>query len=40
VTGALTGIGQAFAFACAEQGANMVVADMNDGDESWCMVAT
>jgi 3-oxoacyl-[acyl-carrier protein] reductase len=34
VTGASTGIGQAFAFACAEQGANVVVADMNGGDET------
>ena len=34
VTGASTGIGQAFAFACAEQGANVVVADMNEGDET------
>ncbi len=34
VTGASTGIGQAFAFACAEQGANVVVADMNGGDDT------
>ena len=29
VTGAATGIGQAFAVQCASQGANVVVADMN-----------
>ena len=34
VTGASTGIGQAFAFACAEQDANVVVADMNGGDDT------
>ena len=34
VTGASTGIGQACAFACAEQGANVVVADMNGGDDT------
>ncbi len=34
VTGAATGIGQAFAVGCAEQGANVVVADMNAADET------
>jgi 3-oxoacyl-[acyl-carrier protein] reductase len=34
VTGAATGIGQAFAFACAAHGANVVVADMNTADET------
>jgi 3-oxoacyl-[acyl-carrier protein] reductase len=29
ITGAATGIGQAFALACAAHGANVVVADMN-----------
>lgn len=40
VTGASTGIGQAFAFACAEQDVNVVVVDMNGGDKSWWMVGT
>lgn len=34
VTGAATGIGQAFALGCAAQGANVVVADMNTADET------
>lgn len=34
VTGGATGIGQAFALSCAEQGANLVVADMNSADET------
>ncbi len=34
VTGAATGIGQAFAIGCAAQGANVVVADMNAADET------
>ena len=34
VTGAATGIGQAFAVGCGEQGANVVVADMNPADET------
>ena len=34
VTGAATGIGQAFALGCAQQGANVVVADMNDAGET------
>ena len=34
VTGAATGIGQAFAIGAATQGANVVVADMNNADET------
>ena len=34
VTGAATGIGQAFAIGAAVQGANVVVADMNAADET------
>ena len=34
VTGAATGIGQAFALGCAAQGANVVVADMNAADDT------
>lgn len=34
VTGAATGIGQAFATVCAAHGANVVVADMNAADET------
>ena len=34
VTGAATGIGQAFAIGCAAQGANVVVADMTGADET------
>ncbi len=34
VTGAATGIGQAFAVGCSAQGANVVVADMNAADET------
>ncbi|MGF6528327.1 SDR family NAD(P)-dependent oxidoreductase [Variovorax sp. PvP013] len=38
VTGAATGIGQAFAVGCAAQGANVVVADMNAADETVALV--
>ncbi len=38
VTGAATGIGQAFAIGCAAQGANVVVADMNAADETVALV--
>lgn len=34
ITGAATGIGQAFAVACATHGANVVVADMTAADET------
>ena len=34
ITGAATGIGQAFAVACATHGANIVVADLNTADET------
>jgi 3-oxoacyl-[acyl-carrier protein] reductase len=34
VTGAATGIGQAFALGCASQGAHVVVADMNAAEET------
>ena len=34
ITGAATGIGQAFALACAAHGANVVVADLNDAEET------
>jgi len=34
ITGAATGIGQAFALACAAHGANVVVADINSVDET------
>tara|TARA_E500000081_G_scaffold150386_1_gene178829 strand:- start:11 stop:769 length:759 start_codon:yes stop_codon:yes gene_type:complete len=34
VTGASTGIGQAFAVACASYGAKIIVADMNSGEET------
>lgn len=34
VTGAATGIGQAFAIGCAAQGASVVAADMNAADET------
>lgn len=34
VTGGATGIGQAFAVQAAAQGANVVVADMNEADET------
>lgn len=39
VTGAATGIGQAFAVGCAVQGANVVVADLNDASETVAAVA-
>ena len=38
VTGAATGIGQAFALGAAAQGANVVVADMNAADETVALV--
>jgi 3-oxoacyl-[acyl-carrier protein] reductase len=38
VTGAATGIGQAFAVGCAAQGADVVVADMNAADETVALV--
>ena len=34
VTGAATGIGQAFSIACASYGAKVLVADMNSGMET------
>ena len=34
VTGASTGIGQAFSVACASHGAKIIVADMNSGEET------
>ena len=39
VTGAATGIGQAFAIGAAAQGANVVVADMNAADETVATIA-
>jgi len=39
VTGAATGIGQAFALGCAAQGAHVVVADMNPADETMQAIA-
>ena len=38
VTGAATGIGQAFAVGCATQGANVVLADMSPADETVALV--
>lgn len=38
VTGAATGIGQAFAVGCAGQGANVVVADLHAADETVALV--
>ena len=38
VTGAATGIGQAFAVGAAAQGANVVVADMNTADETVALI--
>lgn len=38
VTGAATGIGQAFAVGCATQGANVVIADMSPADETVALV--
>ncbi len=38
VTGAATGIGQAFALACSAQGANIVVADMGPADETMDLI--
>jgi NAD(P)-dependent dehydrogenase (short-subunit alcohol dehydrogenase family) len=38
VTGAATGIGQAFAVGCGEQGANVVAADMNPSEETVALV--
>lgn len=34
ITGASTGIGQAFSLACASYGAKIIVADMNSGEET------
>jgi len=39
VTGAATGIGQAFALGCAAQGAHVVVADMNPADDTLQAIA-
>ena len=39
VTGAATGIGQAFAVGCAAQGANVVVADLGAADETMAAIA-
>ncbi len=39
VTGAATGIGQAFALACSAHGANIVVADMGPADETMDLIA-
>ncbi len=39
VTGAATGIGQAFALACSAQGAHIVVADMGPADETMDLLA-
>jgi 3-oxoacyl-[acyl-carrier protein] reductase len=39
VTGAATGIGQAFALGCAAQGAHVVLADMNPADETLQAIA-
>ena len=38
VTGAATGIGQAFAVGCGEQGANVVAADLNPSEETVALV--
>lgn len=38
VTGAATGIGQAFALGCAAQGAKVVVADLNSADETVALI--
>ena len=38
VTGAATGIGQAFAVGCAAQGATVVIADMSTADETVALV--
>lgn len=40
VTGAATGIGQAFAVGCAAQGGNVVVADMGPADETMAAIET
>ena len=40
VTGAATGIGQAFALGAAAQGAHVVVADMNSADETMDLIHT
>ena len=39
VTGAATGIGQAFAVGCAAQGANVVVVDIGPADETMAAIA-
>lgn len=38
ITGAATGIGQAFALGCVAQGANVVVADMSPADETLSLI--
>lgn len=38
ITGAATGIGQAFALGCAAQGANVVAADLNPADETVALI--
>ena len=38
VTGAATGIGQAFALGCAAQGASVVVADLGPADETMAAI--
>ena len=40
VTGAATGIGQAFALGCSAQGANVVVADLGPADETMAAIVT
>ena len=40
VTGAATGIGQAFALGCSAQGANVVVADLGPADETMDAIET
>ena len=40
VTGAATGIGQAFALGCSAQGANVVVADLGPADETMAAIET
>ena len=39
VTGAASGTGQAFAFGCAAQGANVVVLDIGPADETMAAIA-
>ena len=40
VTGAATGIGQAFALGCAAQGANVVVVDLGPADETMAAISS